>query len=203
MIKAVIFDVGGVIVRSGDRKEREKWERQLGLNEWQSEDIIFNSEMGIRAQMGEISDQVLWKWVAERFELSSDKFDEFHDDFWADNKVDQDLMTMIRELRPAYRTAIISNASDTLREDLAQRYQIADAFDLIVCSAEEKIMKPSPGIYERTLRRLELEPSESIFIDDMEINVTAARELGLKALRFTPALDLSAELQSYGLKIGG
>jgi len=203
MIEVVIFDVGGVLVRSGDRKRREKWERLLGLKEWESEEIIFNSEMGLKAQMGKISDQELWNWAAERFELSSEEFDEFRSDFWADNKVDLDLMAMIRNLRPAHRTAIISNASDTLREDLSSRYHIADAFDLIVCSAEEKIMKPSPEIYQKTIKRLNANPSECIFIDDMENNVTAARKLGMKAIRFTSVLDLVAELQNYNVNIVG
>jgi epoxide hydrolase-like predicted phosphatase len=203
MIKTLIFDVGGVLVRSGERSARRKWERRLGLNEWDSEEIIFNSDMGIKAQLGEISEESLWTWVADQIDLSPEEFSEFRNEFWADNKVDNDLMVMIRSLRPAYKTAIISNATESLGTDLIDRYQIADAFDLIVFSAEEKIMKPDPELYLRTLKRLRNIPSECIFIDDMEINVTAAQNLGLKAIRFTPEIDLAAEFERYGVMIGG
>jgi epoxide hydrolase-like predicted phosphatase len=203
MIKAVIFDVGGVIVRSGTRQGRRKWEDRLGLNEWESEDIVFNSDMGTKAQKGEISDEDLWNWVKKRFELSDDDFAEFTIDFWADNQVDQEMMVMIRKLRPAYTTAIISNATDTMRQDLDERYHIDDAFDLIVCSAEEKIMKPDPEIFLKTLNRLQVKPSESVFIDDMKSNADAARELGMKAIHYTPAIDLAAELRKFGVMIGG
>ena len=203
MIKAVIFDVGGVIVRSGSRQGRRKWEDHLGLNEWESEDIIFNSDMGTKAQEGEISDEDFWDWVKKRFELSDDEFTEFAVDFWADNQVDRELMGMIRKLRPAYITAIISNATDTLRQDLDERYHIDDAFDLIVCSAEEKVMKPDPEIFLNALNRLQIKPSESIFIDDMKANADAARELEMKAVHYTPAVDLTVELQKFGVLIGG
>ncbi len=202
MIKALIFDVGGVLVRSGERNARRKWERRLGLNEWDSEEIIFNSDMGIKAQLGEVSEESLWTWVADQFDLSPVEFSEFRDDFWADNEVDNDLMAMIRNLRPAYKTAIISNATESLGTDLTDRYQIADAFDLIVFSAEEKIMKPDPQMYLRTLSRLQNKPFECIFVDDMEVNVAAAQNLGLKAIRFTPDIDLAAEFERYGVTQG-
>ncbi|HET6445613.1 MAG TPA: HAD family phosphatase [candidate division Zixibacteria bacterium] len=203
MIKSVIFDVGGVLVRSGDRKGRTKWEQRLGLNEWESEEIIFNSEMGRKAQLGEISDETLWEWAASQFDLSPEEFEQFREDFWADNAVDRDMIDMIKDLRPAYQTAIISNATDTLREDLKSRYQILDVFDHVVCSAEEKTMKPGPEIYLRTIELLKNEPGECIFIDDMEENVTAARKLDMKAIHFTPDTDLSAELSALGVMRGG
>ncbi len=203
MIKALIFDFGGVLVRSGERNGRRKWERRLGLNEWGSEDIVFNSEMGIKGQLGEISEESLWTWVAGQWDLSPAEFAEFRDDFWADNAVDDDLMAMIRKLQPAYTTAIISNATESLRIDLTERYQIADAFDIIVCSAEEKIMKPDPELFLRALDKLQNKPSECIFVDDMEVNVKAAQNLGLKAIRFEPDIDLAAEFERYGVTKGG
>ncbi|MGB3713639.1 MAG: HAD-IA family hydrolase [Candidatus Promineifilaceae bacterium] len=203
MIKALIFDVGGVLVRSGERTSRKKWERRLGLNEWGSENIVFNSEIGNKAQLGAISEESLWTWVAGQFDLSPAEFAEFREDFWADNEVDNGLMAMIRNLRPFYKTAIISNATETFRIDLTDRYQIADAFDLIVFSAEEKIMKPDPELYLRTLDRLRNKPSECIFVDDMEVNVNAAQNLGMQAIRFTPDIDLAAEFERYGVRQGG
>jgi len=52
MIKAVIFDVGGVLIRTVDHNYRRKWEKQLGLAKGESEEIVFNSDMGLRAQRG-------------------------------------------------------------------------------------------------------------------------------------------------------
>ena len=132
MIKAVIFDVGGVLLRTPNRESRRKWERKLGLDEWETEVIVFGSEMGTKAQLGEISDEDLWRWVGQRLTLTPDELASFRHDFWAGDVLDEGLIAYIRSLRPRYQTAIISNATDALRRSLTVQYAIADAFDLIV-----------------------------------------------------------------------
>ena len=199
MIEAVIFDVGGVLVRTPNRESRRLWEERLGLSEWESEVVVFGSDMGMKAQMGEITDKELWNWVGRRLSLSSRQLEEFRNDFWAGDMLDRNLIDYIRSLRPKYQTAIISNATDALRNLLDTDYPISDAFDLIVCSAEEKVMKPNHEIYERTLKRLDRFPDQTIFIDDSEANVQAARMLGMEGIHFKPSLNLEADLASVGV----
>ena len=76
---------------------------------------------------------------------------------------------------------------------------MADAFDLIVSSAGEQVMKPDAAIFERTLERLEVAPYEAVFIDDFAHNVAAARAAGLAAIHFIPGIDLPAELEKLGV----
>lgn len=195
MIKAVIFDVGGVLLRTEDYSPRRALEVRLGLSPWESEEIVFNSEMGTRAQMGEISRTALWAWVGEQFGLDQDGLAAVQETFWAGDVLDNELVDYIRALRPEYQTAIISNADDGLRALLTEKYQIADAFDLMVYSAEENVMKPDPEIYRRTLRRLGRRPEESVFIDDFQENVQAARELGMATIHYRPGLNIPKELK--------
>jgi beta-phosphoglucomutase-like phosphatase (HAD superfamily) len=49
MIQAVIFDVGGVLLRTEDRAPRQAWEARLGLEPGGAEALVFNSEMGQKA----------------------------------------------------------------------------------------------------------------------------------------------------------
>jgi epoxide hydrolase-like predicted phosphatase len=200
VIKAVIFDVGGVLVRTPDRNRRRSWENQLGLSEWESEEIVFGGEMGTKAQLGQIGDDALWTWVGQRLGLNHDNLAAFRHDFWAGDILDSSLIEYIRRLRPYRQTAVISNATDKLRHTLDETYAIADAFDLIVCSAEEKIMKPDHEIYRRTLDRLDRRPEETVFIDDTLANVQAARQLGMKALHFFPSMDVPVELGKLGIR---
>ena len=76
---------------------------------------------------------------------------------------------------------------------------IADAFDLLVVSAEEHVMKPDHEIYLRALRRLGRTADETVFVDDSPANVSAAREIGMKSVLFNPALDLGRELAQLGV----
>jgi putative hydrolase of the HAD superfamily len=201
MIKAVIFDVGGVLIRTPDRSSRLAWEKKLGLEEWESEEIVFSGETGTKAQLGEITDTDLWQWVGRRLALSDSQLEEFRRDFWAGDVLDVGLVDTIRRLRACYQTAIISNATDKLRESLSLTYPIADAFDLIVVSAEEGIMKPDRRIYLNTLERLGVTSEQAVFVDDSLENVTAARNLGVTSIHFSPALDLPLELARLGVTV--
>jgi epoxide hydrolase-like predicted phosphatase len=201
-LKAVIFDVGGVLVRTLDRGPREAWEEQLGLAHGEADSIVFDGKMGTKAQLGEISDEELWMWVGRHLDLSPRRLAEFRRDFWAGDVLDDTLVEFIRSLRRRYQTAIISNATDAMRPNLTERYPIIDAFDLVVISAEEKVMKPDPEIYKRTLHLLGRSPAETIFIDDSAPNVEAARNLGMSAVHFGPDTDLPAELNKRGVSGG-
>lgn len=193
--KAVIFDVGGVLVRTESRDKRMKWEKKLGLDVGQSDEIVFDSEMGMKAQLGKISNQELWDWVGSRLNLSDTELEMFHRDFWAGDVLDEELITFIRSLRPKYRTAIISNATKSLRYRLREIYPIEDAFDLIVCSAEEGIMKPNVEIYMRALERLGIQPEQSIFVDDNDSNVEAAGKLGMRTILFRTGMDITTTVR--------
>lgn len=200
-IQAIIFDVGGVLMRTADRTSRQKLEQRLGLAEWESEQIVFNSEMGKKAQRGEVTTAELWQYVADHLSLSPEGLEQFQQEFWGGDFLDEEMVDMIRQLKGRYQTAIISNATDSLRQELHTRHAIADAFDLIVVSAEEKVMKPDPEIYLRTLDRLGREAAESVFIDDFAKNVAAAHRLGMNAIHFNPSVDLPAELKKLGINL--
>jgi glucose-1-phosphatase len=199
MIQAVIFDVGGVLLRTEDRSYRRRWEEKLGLADWAADEIVFNSESGTQAQTGLITEEAHWQWVGEHLGLSPTDLAQFRRDFWAGDRLDEALVAYIGRLRARYQTAIISNAMDGLRYVLTETYPIAGRFDLIVISAEEKVMKPDAAIYELTLARLGRQPAEAVFIDDFQHNVAAARGVGMSAVHFTPDTDLPAELEKLGI----
>ena len=199
MIKAVIWDVGGVLVRTEDRAPRQALEVRLGLKPGEAEHLVYNSEMGQKAQRGEITAAALWRWVQDHFHFDDGEVDTFRHEFWGGDRLNAPLLSLVRSLRPRYQTAIISNAMDDLVDTLTVTYPIADAFDLIVGSAYEQVMKPAPEIFLRTLARLGRQPAEAIFVDDFAHNVEGARAVGMAAIHYTPSLDLTAALAAHGV----
>lgn len=199
MIKAVIFDVGGVLVRTEDHSYRREWEKRLGLDEWESETIVFQSEAGRQAEAGAIADEARWQWIGDHLSLDEEALRQFRRDFWAGDELDEQLVAYIRSLRPAYQTAIISNAADNLNQLLSEVYPITDAFDLIVGSAEEQVVKPEAEIFRRTLQRLGRAPEEAVFIDDSLPNVEAARALGMHAIHYQARMDVPGALARLGV----
>ena len=200
MIKAVIFDVGGVLIRTESRTPRAKLEARLGLAPGASELLVFNGPVGIQAQSGQISSQALWASVREALQLDDEGLAAFRRDFFGGDRLDTALVEFVRRLRFRYQTAIISNAMDDLLDVITHTYPLADAFDLIVGSADQKVMKPAPEIFLTTLARLGREAQEAVFIDDFAHNIAGARAVGMAAIHYQPGVDLPAELAALGVE---
>lgn len=79
------------------------------------------------------------------------------------------------------------------------RYPFLEWFDGILVSGEVRLAKPDPAIFRLLIERYGLKPGETVFIDDVETNVEAARAVGLVALRFTGAEALRLKLVELGL----
>ena len=202
MIQAIIFDVGGVLLRTENRAPRQQWEARLGLASGGAEALVFNSEMGQKAQRGNISEPELWQWIGTQLNLSVDETAAFRTGFWAGDEMDMALVAFIRQLKNRYQTAVLSNYASNLRSELTHQYGIADAFDEIIISCEEGITKPDPEIFHRALARLGRRPEEAVFIDDFLHNVQAARAVGMSAIHFQPGIDLSGALQQLSVSLG-
>ncbi|WP_420631298.1 HAD family hydrolase [Candidatus Leptofilum sp.] len=202
MIQAIIFDVGGVLLRTEDHTPRQQWEARLGLERGGAEALVFNSEMGQKAQRGDITEPALWRWIGSHLNLSSEETAAFRHGFWAGDELDWELVALIQQLKKQYQTAIISNYASNLRPELTEQFKIAALFDEIIISCEEKVMKPDPEIFHRALTRLRRSPEEALFIDDFLHNVVAAQNVGLAAIHFQPSLDLPHTLQQLGVSSG-
>ena len=199
LIKAVIFDMGGVLVRTVDPTPRAAAEARLGLAPGQAEWLVMNSPAGREAQHGAITTVELWAWVQQELGLDAAALADFRHAFWAGDQLDAALVDLIRSLRPRYQTALLSNFMDELRELVTVRYPMADAFDLIVGSCYEGIMKPEAAIFERILTRLGRQPGEAVFIDDFAHNVEGARAVGMHAIHYTAGMDVAAALRELGV----
>jgi putative hydrolase of the HAD superfamily len=106
-------------------------------------------------------------------------------------------MSYIRSLRPRYCTGIISNAWDDVRAMIQNRWKMADAFDQVFLSAEVKICKPDPRIFQIALESLAVLPEEAVFIDDFPRNIEGARAVGMHAIQFRSSEQIRAELEAF------
>jgi FMN phosphatase YigB (HAD superfamily) len=183
-IEAVIWDLGGVIVRTHDRSGRERWEQRLGLNPGKLEELVFRSEVAGRAYEGDAGIEDVWRAVGDQLGVSEDDLREMERDFWSGDRVDYALVDYIRSLRPMYQTALLSNAWLDLRDFITDAWKIADAFDHMTISAEVGMAKPDPRIYSLPLEGLNVAPKHAVFIDDFTVNIRAAQAVGLHAIHF-------------------
>ena len=191
-IKAVIWDLGGVIVRTEDFTPRDSLADHLGLSRAEIDRIVFEDDDRFSAQLGEIDGDVHMKTIYKKLGLSAE---DFRQHFFGGDRVDEELVAYIRSLRPLCTTALLSNALSNLRTFLTQEWKIADAFDLIVVSAEEHLLKPDPAIYRLALNRLGVVATEAVFIDDMAANVEGAQQVGMQGIQFRSRQQALGELK--------
>lgn len=197
MIKAIYFDLGGVIVRTENREPRAQLAAEFGLTYEEMDRLVFDwkgESTAARASIGAITEEAHWLNVVRALNLPQDQARRVQQAFFAGDTIDWNLVEFLREARKTYKVGLISNAWDGLRTWITSR-KFDDAFDSLTISAEARIAKPKPGIYHQALDALGARADESIFVDDFIENIEAARALGMKAVHFRDAKQALTEVQ--------
>jgi epoxide hydrolase-like predicted phosphatase len=182
-IKAVFFDLGGVIVRTEFQVPRQQLADRLGMDYEDLSKIVFDSDSGLRASMGEIAADEHWASVLQRLKRPAAELSLIRQEFFAGDIVDRTLVEYIRSLRGKYKTGLISNAWSDLR-DFVVREKFDDAFDKMIISAEVGAVKPEPKIFQIALEHFGVKPKEAVFVDDFYINIEGCEKVGIKGIHF-------------------
>jgi epoxide hydrolase-like predicted phosphatase len=198
-IRAIIFDFGSVLVLMGDEAPRQALADQLGIPLKELYRLVFDSQTAIDAMIGGLTIEQHWQAIGEVLGLELEALQEVTNKFWSVDVVNQELVELIRKLRGRYKIGLLSNAWDDLRQVLATRIPIVHLFDDIVISAEVGMGKPDPRIFQLAVERLGVEPVEAVFIDDVLINVEAARRVGLNAIHYQNNPQLFSDLRTYNI----
>lgn len=195
--RAVIFDWGGVLMRTVDYEPRHAWDARLGLAAGGVEAIVHGIEAWDRAQRGEIDEAAYWRAVAGKLGLDEPADARLRADFYRGDMLDETLVSLIRRLRGrGLRTGLLSNNTPSLTAAL-DALGLVDLFDARVVSAEIGVMKPDPAAYHAILAGLDVPPGAALFVDDSAENVAGAEAVGMAALRFTPGLDVAVAVDAW------
>lgn len=182
-IKAVFFDLGGVLVRTEYQAPRQHLAERLGMEYDDLIKIVFDSESAQKATVGEVTAAEHWALIMKRLKRPDSELQSIRDEFFAGDIVDHELLDFIRSLRGNYKTGLISNAFDDLRPFIL-REKFEDAFDHMIISAEVGAAKPSAKIYQIALDQLEVSANEAVFVDDFYENIEGCEKVGIKGIYF-------------------
>jgi len=198
MIKAVVLDIGGVLMRTEDQSGRRLLEKRYNLPADTVAWLVFHSDEAAAATIGQVKGKVAWKAVQKKLVLSDEELEEFINLFWSGDVFDQAAFDFLSSLSPDYITGILSNAWEGAREDFVQRYGMIEGqtVDHILTSAEEGVRKPDPEIYRRLKDTLGVEYDEILFVDDFIENVKGASALGIQAIHYQPGMNLINQIKS-------
>ena len=195
MIRAVIFDIGGVLEHTPPTGHRKRWEADLGLAHGELDRTMGDVWLGGR--LGTVSEDEVHTALADRLRLSPSQVQQFMAGFWEEylGTLNTELAEYAASLRPRYRTGILSNSFVGARGREQQRYGFADLVDVIAYSHEIGVAKPDPAAYLLTCERLAVAPEEAVFLDDRQQAVDGAHAVGMAAIRFRDNAQLMADLE--------
>jgi len=195
MIKALIFDVGGVLLLAKDIKKREDKNLLSSYKEVcvlledinKSPDEIFNDTIDIyrKSSIGEISKEETLKLYSEKFNLPTKAVEEVFDKLYKKNVIENDeLYKFILNLKErGYMLGILSTQFHLSKNILIPKKYYED-FDALEISCDDGLKKPNQKCFMSILEKLKIKPEESIFVDDKQENLDAAENLGMKTLIF-------------------
>jgi putative hydrolase of the HAD superfamily len=196
-MRAVIFDIGGVLEVTLSTGWRERWAAELGLEPADIEGRL--NAIWSLGSTGAITLGQVEEHTAEVLGLDEIRLAAFMADAWSEylGTLNEELAAYFARLRPRCRTGILSNSFVGAREREQAAYGFEDMCDVVVYSHEEGWMKPDSRIYRVICERLGVTPHEAVFLDDVQAYVDGARNVGMTAIRFVDNEQAIAELATH------
>lgn len=200
-MKNIVFDFGGVLVDWNPHHLYDKYFGSREKAEWFLNNICLYS-WNLQMDGGKPFAEGVAELQAEHPEWS-EAIAIYHTR-WIEmmNGEIEGMASVIRRLKMAgYGVYGLTNWSAETFPMIRDTYPVFQEFDGIVVSGEEHLLKPDAAIYKCLLERYALQAEESLFVDDNADNVVGARNVGMKAIQFTSAVELERELKDvFGLQ---
>jgi putative hydrolase of the HAD superfamily len=212
-LRAVISDFGGVLTNrlieafAAFQDETGISMEQLGrgmqrVSERDGEYPLFRLERGEVTEEQFLEDL---RWGLEDELGHRPKLHRFREIYFEALHGNEPMLHVMRELRDrGYRMAILTNNVREWEALWRAKLPVDEIFELVVDSAWVGMRKPDPEIYQLTVSRLgEVQAHECLFVDDNELNVEAARELGMTAVHFRSNEQAIPEIRALAGLDGG
>jgi putative hydrolase of the HAD superfamily len=176
LIRAAVFDIGGVLEIVDDDFWQDQW-----IARWETLASVESGTLRRSPYVGP-SEADFRARVAAALPLAD--LDAAMVEWWNAycGQLDVAMRDFVASLRPTLTVAALSNSGDGARREEQRRYGFEQLFDFLVYSHEVGVEKPDPAIYTLTQERLGVQPHEIVFLDDREAAVEGARLAGWHAV---------------------
>ncbi len=188
MIRAFVFDFGGVLVQGAHAQWYYNLAERLGLPIEHWMETLYGPAWK-DAYTGRIG---CFRWIVPALEIIPRVY-------YGARWLHREVVDIVERLGDHYRIGLLSNASSRLERWLVDPLGIRYLFDAVVISAIEGVAKPNPLAFELALQRLGVAPHETLFVDDLTSNTAAAASLGMDTITFTTPPDLRYQIERRGL----
>lgn len=196
-IKAVIFDLGGVLFTNGTKKFIKDLAERYSLDEVAVKEVM-DGPIGSQYREGKITRDVFWQRGLAKLGIAGN-VDQLEDEWISDYALIEGTRDIILALRGNYKVTYLSDNVRERVEKVDALYHFKEWFDGGIFSHEVGVRKPDPKIYEFALQHAGVKAEESVFIDDKESSLVPAKAMGITTILFKDPGDLKAQLQKLSV----
>ena len=193
MIKAVIFDLGGVVLKGKTMNFVREGEKQLGVKAKQGTEACFDKKLNL----GTSSLRAAFERVFG-VKMFDHQFLPLIKAWMANWILDKEVYTFAKKLGKNYKVAILSNSELSFEEKYDE--PLKKVFSPIIYSHRVRLVKPELEIFRHTLKKLGLQPEECIFVDDSRDNSPPCQQLGIHFILFKDLGKLKKDLELHGVR---
>jgi glucose-1-phosphatase len=183
MVKIIIFDLGGVILKFDHHITTRRISDMSGIPEPKIYNYIFCSELEKLFDTGKIGAKDFFNRVMRGLNINLG-----WEDFrlaWADIfQVNPGIEGLLRELKEKFKLCLLSNTNEIHFDYVKEKFPILNIFDEYFLSYKLHSRKPDSEIFKAVLDRYKVDPQECIYIDDVQEYVDKASEIGLMGIRY-------------------
>jgi len=201
MIKAIIFDYGNVIRKWDNHIFLDKIIKKSNKNYEYIDNFIFSSGLQDKFELGEISEINFFRIIKKQFNLSITQKEFFKEYTSRIFENIQSTLALIKKLKKNYKVALLSNTTKVDFDCLIKKLKEFPLFDAVTLSFEVEHKKPEKQIYLDSLKKLNLNPDECVFIDDIKEFSDAASKLGIHGINYISYENLIKELKKLNVKV--
>jgi putative hydrolase of the HAD superfamily len=182
VIKAIVFDCFGVLTTDG-------WEPFCLKYLANSNKLKIANKLVDDLNLGLVNYDDFLESVSSLAGVPVEKATKYIDD----NKTNKQLFGLIKILKTKYKIGMLSNSGADWLDELFSKEEI-DMFDDIILSCKVGLTKPDPRIFNLCVKRLNVLPSEAVFIDDSVKYCNAAQNVGFKVINYVGFEDIKSRL---------
>ncbi len=201
MIKAGIFDVGGVLHTNEIAHVHDDIVKTLGITHDAFEKAA--NRFLTSLQTGKITEQTFWEEIIHDTQAPGKLPNEslYGREFKKRLTLHADVFTLLHRLKGSgYKLAVLSTTIQP-HVDILKKKHLFTNFDVHVFSTDVALVKPDPAIYRYALNQLNVKPEETFFVDDLQENIQAANKLGIHGILFKDIDGLKQRLLALNVAI--
>ncbi|MFP4497031.1 MAG: HAD family hydrolase [Vulcanimicrobiota bacterium] len=197
-IKAIIFDLGNVIIKVDPTPSLKKISSLTGFSQLEIEKRVLDEELITKHETGQIPSGNVMKSFREKLgnKVEIEKTTQLFQEFLKEPLIAPDFLSQLGLRYPLY---LLSNTNKIHYEHFINSYPYQNIFKEVFLSYKIKHMKPDTRIFEFAINKISLKAHNLLFIDDSVKNVEAAVSMGIHGIHFESFNKLEERLRQLNI----